>query len=72
MEHAGLLGLGLAIGLVAAAVAVLPTLLSPGSQLPYATLVPTLLVVLVNGLIWTWAATRAALHGNLLKALRNE
>jgi hypothetical protein len=72
LEHAALLGIGLAIGLLAAAVAVLPTLLSPGSQLPYATLVPTLLLVLLNGLIWTWVATRVALRGNLLEALRNE
>jgi putative ABC transport system permease protein len=72
MEHAGLLGLGLAIGLVAAGVAVLPTLISPDAQLPYATLVPTLGAVLANGLIWTWAATRLAMRGNLLEALRNE
>ena len=72
VEHAGLLGLGLAIGLAAAAVAVLPTLISPGSQLPYATLLPTLLAVLVNGLIWTWFASRVAMRGNLLEALRNE
>jgi len=28
--------------------------------------------VLVNGLAWTWLATRYALRGNLLEALRNE
>jgi ABC-type antimicrobial peptide transport system permease subunit len=72
MEHAGLLGLGLAIGLAAATVAVLPTLLSPGSHLPYATIMPTLLVVVLNGFIWAWAATRVAIRGNLLEALRNE
>ena len=72
VEHAGLLGLGLAIGWVAAAVAVMPTLLSPGADLPYATLAPTLLLVLLNGLIWTWLATRVAMRGNLLDALRNE
>jgi len=72
LEHSALLGIGLAIGLVAAVVAVLPTLISPGSPFPYTTLVPTLLAVLANGLIWTWAATRLAMRGNLLEALRNE
>jgi hypothetical protein len=72
LEHAGLLGLGLAVGLAASAVAVLPTLLSPGSHLPYTTLVPTLIGVLINGLIWTWIASRFAIRGNLLEALRNE
>jgi hypothetical protein len=72
IEHAALLGAGLLLGLVAAAVAVLPSLLSPGAQLPYATLVPTLLAVLLNGLLWTWLATATALRGDLLRALRNE
>src|SRR5439155_1695413 len=38
-EHGALLGIGLAIGITAAAVAVLPALLSPGRQLPYLSLV---------------------------------
>ncbi|MEY2428271.1 MAG: putative transport system permease protein, partial [Verrucomicrobiota bacterium] len=71
-EHSALLVLGLGIGLVAAAVAVLPALLSPGTQLPYASLAVTLGAVLLNGLLWTWLATRFALRGNLLAALRNE
>ena len=71
-EHAALLALGLGIGLAAAAVAVLPALLSPGTHLPYGSLALTLGVVLVNGLIWTWMATRVALRGRLLDALRNE
>src|SRR5204863_6336898 len=37
-EHGALLGLGLGIGIVAALVAVLPALLSPGRQLPYVSL----------------------------------
>ena len=71
-EHGALLGLGLGIGIAAAAVAVLPALLSPGTQLPYASLALTLGAVLLNGLLWTWLATRFALRGNLLAALRNE
>jgi ABC-type antimicrobial peptide transport system permease subunit len=72
MENGALLALGLALGIVAAAVAVLPALLSPSAQLPYSSLALTLGAVLVNGALWTWAATRFALRGNLLAALRNE
>ena len=71
-EHGALLGLGLALGVVAAAVAVLPAALSPARQLPYLSLSVTLAAVLLNGAVWTWLATRAALRGDLLAALRNE
>jgi putative ABC transport system permease protein len=71
-EHSALLGLGLALGVLAAAVAVLPALLSPARELPYGSLGVTLVAVLVNGALWTWIATRVALRGNLLAALRNE
>jgi putative ABC transport system permease protein len=71
-EHGALLGFGLSIGILAAALAVLPALVAPGSQLPYASLAVTLAAVFANGLVWTWFATRYALRGNLLEALRNE
>ena len=72
MENGALLLAGLALGTLAAAVAVLPAMLSPSGQLPYASLAITLAAVLVNGALWTWAATRFAVRGDLLKALRNE
>jgi ABC-type antimicrobial peptide transport system permease subunit len=72
VEHGALLGLGLALGTVAAAVAVLPSLLAPGAQLPFGSLALTLGAVLLNGALWTWGATRLALRGELLEALRNE
>ncbi|HVM47185.1 MAG TPA: FtsX-like permease family protein [Candidatus Acidoferrum sp.] len=71
-EHGALLAFGLALGTIAAAVAVLPAILSPGTHLPYASLALTLAIVLLNGLLWTWLATAYALKGNLLAALRNE
>ena len=71
-EHAALLGLGLGIGVAAAAVAVLPSLIPQGTQAPWRSLAPTLAAVLLNGLVWTWLATRLALRGNVLVALRNE
>ena len=71
-EHGALLGLGLGIGTAAASVAVLPAILSPGTQLPYISLGVTLGVVLLNGALWTQLASWHALRGNLLEALRNE
>jgi ABC-type antimicrobial peptide transport system permease subunit len=71
-EHAGLLWLGLGVGITAALAAVLPALLAPGAEVHYVALGATLAAVLVTGLAWTWFATRMALRGELLKALRNE
>jgi ABC-type antimicrobial peptide transport system permease subunit len=71
-EHGGLLGLGLAVGITAAVAAVLPALLAPGAETHYVALVATLAGVFASGLAWTWVATRLALRGELLKALRNE
>jgi putative ABC transport system permease protein len=70
-EHSALLGFGLALGILAAAVAVLPAILARG-QLPYFSLGLTLAAILANGFAWTWFATHLALRGNLLNALRNE
>jgi putative ABC transport system permease protein len=72
LEHAALLGLGLLLGLVAAGIAVFPGALAVGTQLPTMTLAVTLLLVVANGLLFTWLATRLALRGDLLVALRNE
>jgi putative ABC transport system permease protein len=72
MENGALLLAGLALGVVAAAVAVLPALLSANGELPVMSLTITLVAVLVNGALWTWAATKFAVRGDLLKALRNE
>ena len=72
LENGALLVVGLAIGVVAAGIAVLPALLSPASRFPVMSLAITLVAVLMNGALWTWAATRFAVRGDLLKALRNE
>jgi ABC-type lipoprotein release transport system permease subunit len=71
-EHAALQCVGLAAGLAAAVLAVLPVLLSPGAQISYRSLSVTLALVFGSGLFWTWAAARLALRGELLAALRNE
>ncbi len=72
LENTALLVAGLALGVSAAVVAVLPAFLSPGAQLPVASLALTLGAVLLNGAAWTWVATKLALRGDLLTALRSE
>ena len=72
IENGALLLAGLALGIVAAAVAVLPALLSASDGLPITSLAVTLGAVLLNGVVWTWAATQFAVRGDLLNALRNE
>jgi ABC-type antimicrobial peptide transport system permease subunit len=71
-EHAALQGLGLLAGLAAAFLAVLPVLLSPGTQISLRSLSITLGLVFLSGLFWTWVAARLALRGELLAALRDE
>jgi putative ABC transport system permease protein len=71
-EHAGLLLAGLACGTLSALVAVAPTI-QPSSDSPaYASLGVTLLAILSAGLLWCILATRLALQGQLLAALRKE
>ncbi len=71
-EHVTLVILGLGLGCLAAGFAVGPLLLSGGTALPWKTLVPTLAAVAVNGLIFTWLATRYACRGIVVDALRGE
>jgi putative ABC transport system permease protein len=72
LENGALLLAGLALGVLAATIAVLPAVLAPTGQLPYASLAITLAAVLLNGAWWTWVATRFAVRGDLLAALRND
>lgn len=72
LEHAALLGAGLGIGIMAALVGVLPALWSSRAALPFGSLGLTLAAVCLNGLLWAWLATRYALRGNLIAALRME
>jgi ABC-type antimicrobial peptide transport system permease subunit len=71
-EHWLLLGLGVACGVVSAAVAVLPALQTSGRTMPYGQLLLTLAAVTASGALWTYLAAKAALHGNILRALRKE
>lgn len=71
-EHVGLLSVGLAIGVGTALVAVLPTALSPASEIPVRLLGTLLGGVFLLGLLSTLTATSLALRGRLLENLRIE
>ena len=72
-EHLALLAAGFLCGLVAAAVGVLPSILAPGTGVPYALLAAISAGILVNGVFWTLLATHLSLRGSsLLDGLRGE
>jgi len=71
-EHWGLLAAGLVCGVVSAAVAVYPAVVSAGAEVPYGSLAWTLAAVAAGGVLWTVLAAVTALRGDLLPALRNE
>ena len=70
VEYISLLIGGLLIGTIAAGLAVLPAMLSPTADAPYALLGLTLGGVLLFAGLWTWTATTLSLRGNLLEGLR--
>ncbi|MGD0410584.1 MAG: ABC transporter permease [Verrucomicrobiota bacterium] len=71
-EHGALQALGMLLGILAAWLAVLPVLLAPGAPLSLGPLAAAMALVLGSGMLWTWAAARVALRGDLLEALREE
>jgi ABC-type lipoprotein release transport system permease subunit len=71
-EHSGLMLAGLVCGVAAALVAAGPELRSPGSAVPFLSLLLTIAAIAVSGVVWIWIATVFALSGNMLDALRNE
>jgi ABC-type antimicrobial peptide transport system permease subunit len=71
-ESVLLLGSGLATGALCAAVAIAPAWLDHGGRMPGSGLIMLLLAVVVAGLLSSFVATRAALSGRMLDALRAE
>jgi hypothetical protein len=72
IEHYALMLLGLICGVAAALVAIFPSIVSPGSDISYASIALTVAGVCVSGALWTWLAAYFALRGPLLDALRSE
>ena len=71
-EHMILLAAGIFCGIAAALLATLPSIMTPGSGIPYFTIIFLLIIVLKNGVGWTYFASRTATRGDLLASLRNE
>jgi hypothetical protein len=71
-EHGFLFAAGMALGMGAAGVAVMPSLAAPGARVPFLILGVLLAVLFVSGLAWTAGAAWLALRGNLLPALRED
>ncbi len=71
-EHIILLAAGIFCGIAAALLATLPSIMTPGSGIPYFTIILLLILVIINGVGWTYFAARTAARRNLLESLRNE
>ena len=71
-ENGFLLFLGIAIGSVSAVIAVAPHVLSGASQVPWLSLLVTLVAVFLVGMLASLAAVRTAVRIPLLPALRAE
>lgn len=71
-EHAVLLGAGILLGVLAALLATLPSLSTPGTEIPYLTILIILIIVGLNGGVWTYLAAVMATKEDLIPALRNE
>lgn len=72
MEHGGLLVAGLALGMIAALVAMLPQLLSPESSVNWIGLAVAMLAVLIVGIGTNMAAIGRSVDDDLVAALRHE
>jgi hypothetical protein len=71
-EHRWLIVLALAIGAASACLAVWPQLIARTGTFPWRSLAALLSALVLGCVFWTWLATRAALRGSQLPALRNE
>lgn len=71
-EHLFLLFTGVLLGSAAALFSMFPSLLTPGSVIPWFTIILLLILVVFNGGFWTVMATSKALRGELIEGLREE
>ena len=71
-EHFVLFGLGLVIGLISALIGTIPSINTPGTNIPYVTIGILILLVLINGIGWTVFAVKWAMRRGLVEGLREE
>ena len=71
-EHIFLLIAGLITGTVSALISILPVFFTPGTSVPYISIIISILFLLISGIFWIVLAAKFALRTELLPALRNE
>jgi len=72
LENTFLLLSGLIIGILAAFIGILPSLLSPAFTLPVSYLILLILAIFTSGMLWIYFPARWVIKGNLMQGLRNE
>lgn len=72
IEHGGLLCVGLAIGIISAAVAIGPALRTGISPNVMTQTVLTAIAISLSGLAWVWLAARWSMRGSPMRGLRSE
>lgn len=72
VENAVLLGGGLVVGLIAAAVALIPHWAPQEARVPWATLLALLATIALAGMAAAWFSTRRALEAPIVPALRGD
>ena len=70
-EHFLLLRGGVIIGAIAAVATVLPHALSTGDN-PWIWVAYALVGLILSGIFWIWLASRVALRGRMIRAIRND
>jgi len=71
-EFVALLAAGIGLGVFAAFLATLPSLLTSGTEIPYPTILIILVIVGLNGGLWTYSAVTLASKEDLIPALMKE
>ena len=71
-EHRALILLGIVAGVVSALIAVWPGLRERAGGFPWRSMGVLILAILIGSLFWTWLASRIALRGAGVDALRTE
>lgn len=72
IEYLILLGSGITIGVVAAAVASLSGLLAAGAGVPYVLLISIVLLFKLSGIFWIYVAAKTTVKKEFIRELRNE
>ena len=72
IENGFLLILGIGIGISAAIIGILPSIMSPSYSIPGFYVLMLVVLVLFSGMLWIYFPARNAIKTNLISSLRNE